>query len=81
MKGYDEYNTVLLPPRDPGVKLPGELTDYYEEQMKKLEEVEKARREEQEAAEQRQQEQALAEGRYRVERYGVGRGGLKVQGR
>ena len=67
MKGYDEYNTVLLPPRDPGSKLPAELTDYYEEQMKKLEEAERLRREQQEAAEQRmreEQEQALTEGKY-----------------
>ena len=65
MKGYDEYNTVLLPPRDPGSKLPAELTDYYEEQMKKLEEAERLRREQQEAAEQRmRQEQALTEGKY-----------------
>ena len=68
MKGYDEYNTMLLPPRDPGTKLPGELTDYYEEQMKKLEEVERLRREQQEADERRvreEQERAQAEGRYR----------------
>ena len=67
MKGYDEYNTVLLPPRDPGSKLPAELTDYYEEQMKKLEEAERLRRERQEAAKQRmreEQEQALTEGMY-----------------
>ena len=30
MKGYDEYNTILLPPRPPGEKLPQELLDYYE---------------------------------------------------
>ena len=30
MKGYDEYNTVLLPPRQPMEKLPVELLDYYD---------------------------------------------------
>ncbi|XP_055892829.1 hydrocephalus-inducing protein homolog isoform X5 [Biomphalaria glabrata] len=42
MKGYDEYNTLLLPPRSVGGKLPQELLDYYEEQLKKAEEEEKA---------------------------------------
>ncbi|XP_041375521.1 hydrocephalus-inducing protein homolog [Gigantopelta aegis] len=50
MKGYDEYNTILLPPRPPGDKLPTELLDYYEEQMKKLEEEEAREREAEEAA-------------------------------
>ena len=44
MKGYDEYSTLLLPPRPPGDKLPKELLDYYDEQLKKLEEAENARR-------------------------------------
>jgi hydrocephalus-inducing protein len=43
MKGYDEFNTILLPPRTSGEKLPQELLDYYEEQMKKLEEAESVR--------------------------------------
>ena len=30
MKGYDEFNTILLPPRLPGEKLPPELLEYYE---------------------------------------------------
>jgi hydrocephalus-inducing protein len=30
MKGYDEFNTILLPPRPPGEKLPTELIDYYD---------------------------------------------------
>jgi hypothetical protein len=30
MKGYDEYNTILLPPRPPGEKLPPELLEFYE---------------------------------------------------
>ena len=45
MKGYDEHGTILLPPRNPGDKLPGEILDFYEEQKKKLEEEEKARAE------------------------------------
>lgn len=50
MKGYDEYNTILLPPRGTGEKLPPELMEYYEEQMKKLEESERTRKEAEEAA-------------------------------
>ncbi|XP_069113582.1 hydrocephalus-inducing protein homolog isoform X2 [Argopecten irradians] len=50
MKGYDEMNTILLPPRGPSEKLPPELTEYYDEQMKKLEEMERVRREAEEAA-------------------------------
>ncbi|EDV21657.1 uncharacterized protein TRIADDRAFT_30117, partial [Trichoplax adhaerens] len=42
MKGYDEYNTLLLPPRQPGDKLPDELIDAYHDAQKKKEE-EKAR--------------------------------------
>jgi len=30
MKGYDEFNMILLPPRQPADKLPHELLDYYE---------------------------------------------------
>jgi len=30
MKGFDEFNTILLPPRQPTDKLPQELLDYYE---------------------------------------------------
>ena len=45
MKGYDEHGTILLPPRDPGNKLPSEILDHYEEQRKKLEEEEKAKAE------------------------------------
>jgi hydrocephalus-inducing protein len=41
IRGYDEYNTILLPPRPTGDKLPNELYDYFEEQLKKLEEEEK----------------------------------------
>ncbi|XP_046359897.2 hydrocephalus-inducing protein homolog isoform X3 [Haliotis rufescens] len=57
MKGYDEYNTILLPPRNPGDKLPSELLDHYDEQMKKLEEEERIKREAEEAAEAAQREQ------------------------
>ena len=28
MKGYDEYNTILLPPRKPGEKLPKQIMEY-----------------------------------------------------
>lgn len=98
MKGYDEFNTILLPPRGTGDKLPPELLDYYQggltlmtfwplslelrwlyftqidlhvillgfaEQMRKLEEAERVRREEEEAAEaaRREQEEREAEGR------------------
>ena len=31
MKGFDEYNLLLLPPRVPGELLPKQLLDYYEE--------------------------------------------------
>ena len=41
IRGYDEFNTILLPPRYPGEKLPNELYDYYEELSKKLDEEEK----------------------------------------
>jgi len=42
VKGYDEYNTILLPPRPPGEKLPKEVTESYLEQQSKKEEEEKA---------------------------------------
>ncbi|CAH8595198.1 unnamed protein product [Heterobilharzia americana] len=34
LDGYDEYGSLLLPPRKPGDPLPSELITYYEEQMK-----------------------------------------------
>ena len=34
MKGYDEYNTILLPPRGVTDKLPVELLDFYEGEFK-----------------------------------------------
>ena len=30
MRGYDEYNTLLLPPRGVNDKLPHELLDFYD---------------------------------------------------
>lgn len=30
LKGYDEYNTILLPPRAPGDPLPKQLLEHYE---------------------------------------------------
>ena len=36
MRGYDQYNTLLLPPLNPGDKLPQELLDWDEEESKKL---------------------------------------------
>ncbi|XP_064239335.1 hydrocephalus-inducing protein homolog [Aotus nancymaae] len=38
MKGYDSYNTLLLPPRNPGEKLPPELYEYFKEMKKSKEE-------------------------------------------
>ncbi|XP_052230840.1 hydrocephalus-inducing protein-like isoform X4 [Dreissena polymorpha] len=57
MKGYDEFNTILLPPRGASEKLPPELTEFYEEQMQKLEEAEKARREAEELLESQRDEE------------------------
>ena len=37
MKGYDEYNTILLPPRNAGDDLPKELNEAYNEMTKKKE--------------------------------------------
>ena len=46
MKGYDEYNTILLPPRKAGDQLPAELLEYFYEQEKAKEDNEKKRVEE-----------------------------------
>ena len=35
MKGYDEYNTILLPPREAGSELPKELIEAYTEMSQK----------------------------------------------
>lgn len=35
MRGYDQYNTLLLPPRGPGDKLPPELLDFMENEKKR----------------------------------------------
>lgn len=36
MQGYDENNTLLLPPRVPGESLPTELLNYYKEYCSQL---------------------------------------------
>lgn len=36
MKGFDEFNLLLLPPRIPGEALPKQLLEYYEEWNKPL---------------------------------------------
>ncbi|XP_069510876.1 hydrocephalus-inducing protein homolog [Ambystoma mexicanum] len=38
IKGYDSQNILLLPPREPGEKLPAELMEYSEEQRRIQEE-------------------------------------------
>ena len=43
LKGYDSYNTLLLPPRLPGEKLPPELYDYFKEMKRSKEEQMKAK--------------------------------------
>ncbi|XP_034444093.1 hydrocephalus-inducing protein homolog [Hippoglossus hippoglossus] len=40
MQGYEENNTLLLPPRVPGESLPRELLDYYKEHCSQLKEDE-----------------------------------------
>lgn len=43
LKGYDSYNTLLLPPRNPGEKLPPELYEYFKEMKKSKEEQMRAK--------------------------------------
>jgi hydrocephalus-inducing protein len=43
LKGYDSYNTLLLPPRTPGEKLPPEVYEYFKEINKSKEEQMKAK--------------------------------------
>ncbi|XP_013359426.1 PREDICTED: hydrocephalus-inducing protein homolog isoform X2 [Chinchilla lanigera] len=43
LKGYDSYNTMLLPPRNPGEKLPPELYEYFKEMKRSKEEQMKAK--------------------------------------
>nr|XP_033799169.1 hydrocephalus-inducing protein homolog isoform X3 [Geotrypetes seraphini] len=43
VKGYDSFNTLLLPARFPGEKLPQELLEFYEEQKKVLEQLARER--------------------------------------
>lgn len=38
LKGYDSYNTLLLPPRIPGEKLPPEVYEYFKEIKRSKEE-------------------------------------------
>lgn len=45
MKGYDEYNTILLPPRKAGDQLPSEISGHYYEQEKMKEQNEKKKAE------------------------------------
>ena len=45
MKGYDEYSTILLPPRHPGEKLPQEVSDAFNEQQRKKEVEDKGKTE------------------------------------
>ncbi|XP_056381388.1 hydrocephalus-inducing protein homolog isoform X2 [Hyla sarda] len=44
LKGYDAQNTLLLPPRSPGEKLPSEILDYYEEKRQLQDEQEREHR-------------------------------------
>ena len=30
LRGYDEFDTILLPPRNAGERLPNEIIEYYE---------------------------------------------------
>ena len=62
MKGYDEYNTILLPPRKPGHKLPQEVTDAYNEQQRKKEAEEKEKAEAAAAAQGEKVEEEAGEG-------------------
>ncbi|CAM5150043.1 unnamed protein product [Eretmochelys imbricata] len=43
LKGYDSHNTLLLPPRIPGEKLPPEVLEYYKEQKRIPDELAKAK--------------------------------------
>ncbi|XP_028343451.1 hydrocephalus-inducing protein homolog, partial [Physeter macrocephalus] len=38
LKGYDSYNSLLLPPRLPGEKLPPEVYEYFKEMKRSKEE-------------------------------------------
>ncbi|XP_045149859.1 hydrocephalus-inducing protein homolog [Echinops telfairi] len=43
LKGYDSFNTLLLPPRPPGEKLPTEVYEYFKELKRSKEEQMKAK--------------------------------------
>ncbi|XP_036605974.1 hydrocephalus-inducing protein homolog [Trichosurus vulpecula] len=51
LKGYDACNTILLPPRAPGEKLPPEVIEYYKELVRLREEQKNRPPEAQENAE------------------------------
>ncbi|XP_072135349.1 hydrocephalus-inducing protein homolog isoform X2 [Mobula birostris] len=61
MKGYSSLNTLLLPPRQPGEKLPMELLDYYKEQME-IQAQEQAKRETQAQDQAKREIQEATEG-------------------
>ncbi|KAM9374294.1 hydrocephalus-inducing protein homolog [Phaethornis superciliosus] len=46
LRDYDCHNTLLLPPRAPGEKLPPELLEYYQDQERQQDEQDKSRMEE-----------------------------------
>lgn len=43
LKGYDSCNNLLMPPRDPGEKLPVEVYEYFKELKRSKEEQMKAK--------------------------------------
>ncbi|XP_076989079.1 hydrocephalus-inducing protein homolog isoform X4 [Tamandua tetradactyla] len=43
LKGFDSYNTLLLPPRTPGERLPPEVYEYFKEMKRSKEEQVKAK--------------------------------------
>lgn len=47
LKGYDAQNTLLLPPRLAGEKLPPEILEFYEEKRQHLEDQEEEHRRQQ----------------------------------
>ncbi|XP_061876014.1 hydrocephalus-inducing protein homolog [Colius striatus] len=46
LKDYDSHNTLMLPPRAPGEKLPPEVLQFWEDQKRQQDEQEKPRTEE-----------------------------------
>ncbi len=41
MRGWDQENCILLPPREAGEGLPKELTEFYADHVRKVKEAEK----------------------------------------